>query len=243
MQKAPAGKLPPLLHSVSNLSRVTYGLAHLSKAAKKLLVSILASFASVCAFGGYFLDSSLMDCVAVDNLRSALSPRKHPWSVLLCQQHREVAARRFMTSCVLCLALPTVSGVDDLSIAFVLPYAAMILGGGPGTDLWPLTNSRAEPAVPFAGLFRLVDVPLSNCIHSGISNIYVSSPHCGALCLVSHATTASYLWSVKMCIMMHLTSASSCCYADSPSGLLFICVTLLNACHTQLVLPAGTDPV
>ncbi|WIA11251.1 hypothetical protein OEZ85_011378 [Tetradesmus obliquus] len=50
---------------------------------------------------------------------------------------------------------------------------AMILGGGPGTDLWPLTNSRAEPAVPFAGLFRLIDVPLSNCIHSGISNIYV----------------------------------------------------------------------
>jgi glucose-1-phosphate adenylyltransferase len=49
----------------------------------------------------------------------------------------------------------------------------MILGGGPGTDLWPLTNSRAEPAVPFAGLFRLIDVPLSNCIHSGISNIYV----------------------------------------------------------------------
>jgi glucose-1-phosphate adenylyltransferase len=49
----------------------------------------------------------------------------------------------------------------------------MILGGGSGTDLWPLTNSRAEPAVPFAGLFRLIDVPLSNCIHSGISNIYV----------------------------------------------------------------------
>ncbi|KAF8057762.1 ADG2 [Scenedesmus sp. PABB004] len=50
---------------------------------------------------------------------------------------------------------------------------AMILGGGPGTDLWPLTNSRAEPAVPFAGLFRLIDVPLTNCIHSGVSSIYV----------------------------------------------------------------------
>lgn len=49
----------------------------------------------------------------------------------------------------------------------------MILGGGAGTDLWPLTNSRAEPAVPFAGLFRLIDVPLSNCIHSGLTNIYV----------------------------------------------------------------------
>lgn len=49
----------------------------------------------------------------------------------------------------------------------------MVLGGGPGTDLWPLTHTRAEPAVPFAGLFRLIDVPVSNCIHSGISNIYV----------------------------------------------------------------------
>lgn len=39
--------------------------------------------------------------------------------------------------------------------------------------MWPLTNSRAEPAVPFAGLFRLIDVPLSNCIHSGITKIYV----------------------------------------------------------------------
>lgn len=53
------------------------------------------------------------------------------------------------------------------------PCTAMILGGGPGTDLWPLTNSRAEPAVPFAGLFRLIDVPLSNCIHSGVRQIYV----------------------------------------------------------------------
>lgn len=49
----------------------------------------------------------------------------------------------------------------------------MILGGGPGQDLWPLTDTRAEAAVPFAGLFRLIDVPVSNCIHSGISNIYV----------------------------------------------------------------------
>lgn len=50
---------------------------------------------------------------------------------------------------------------------------AMILGGGPGTDLYPLTRTRAEPAVPFAGLFRLIDVPVSNCVNSGITNIYV----------------------------------------------------------------------
>ncbi len=62
--------------------------------------------------------------------------------------------------------------LKDLLLAFCC-LAAMILGGGAGQDLWPLTNNRAEPAVPFAGLFRLIDVPLSNCIHSGISNIYV----------------------------------------------------------------------
>jgi hypothetical protein len=43
----------------------------------------------------------------------------------------------------------------------------MILGGGPGRDLRPLTDRRAEPAMPFAGLFRLIDFPISNCINSG----------------------------------------------------------------------------
>jgi len=43
----------------------------------------------------------------------------------------------------------------------------MVLGGGPGTELRPLTDMRAEPAMPFAGLFRLIDFPISNCINSG----------------------------------------------------------------------------
>ena len=48
-----------------------------------------------------------------------------------------------------------------------------ILGGGQGTRLWPLTRDRAKPAVPIAGKFRLVDFPVSNCIHSNIRHIYV----------------------------------------------------------------------
>ncbi|KIY92748.1 Glucose-1-phosphate adenylyltransferase [Monoraphidium neglectum] len=44
----------------------------------------------------------------------------------------------------------------------------MILGGGPGNELRPLTDVRAEPAVPFAGLFRLIDIPISNCINSAM---------------------------------------------------------------------------
>jgi len=51
--------------------------------------------------------------------------------------------------------------------------AAVILGGGRGERLKPLTRFRAKPAVPFAGMYRLVDVPISNCLHAGIDRIYV----------------------------------------------------------------------
>ena len=49
----------------------------------------------------------------------------------------------------------------------------VVLGGGRGTRLYPLTALRAKPAVPLMGRYRLVDIPLSNCIHSGISQIFV----------------------------------------------------------------------
>ncbi len=50
---------------------------------------------------------------------------------------------------------------------------AIILGGGRGTRLYPLTKLRAKPAVPIAGKYRLIDIPLSNCINSGIYRIAV----------------------------------------------------------------------
>ncbi len=50
---------------------------------------------------------------------------------------------------------------------------AVILGGGRGARLQPLTKLRAKPAVPIAGKFRLIDIPISNCINSDIRNIYV----------------------------------------------------------------------
>ena len=45
---------------------------------------------------------------------------------------------------------------------------AIILGGGAGTRLYPLTKLRAKPAVPLAGKYRLIDIPVSNCINSEI---------------------------------------------------------------------------
>ena len=50
---------------------------------------------------------------------------------------------------------------------------SVVLGGGKGTRLYPLTLQRSKPAVPIAGKYRLVDIPISNCLNSGYNRIYV----------------------------------------------------------------------
>ena len=50
---------------------------------------------------------------------------------------------------------------------------ALILGGGAGSRLFPLTQMRSKPAVPLGGKYRLIDVPISNCINSNITQIFV----------------------------------------------------------------------
>jgi glucose-1-phosphate adenylyltransferase len=62
------------------------------------------------------------------------------------------------------------TGRQTLNTSNVL---CVILGGGRGTRLFPLTKERAKPAVPLAGKYRLVDVPISNCINSGLRRIYL----------------------------------------------------------------------
>jgi glucose-1-phosphate adenylyltransferase len=64
----------------------------------------------------------------------------------------------------------TPSGRQSLNTSNVL---SVIMGGGQGTRLFPLTKDRAKPAVPLAGKYRLVDIPISNCINSGLRRIYV----------------------------------------------------------------------
>jgi glucose-1-phosphate adenylyltransferase len=49
----------------------------------------------------------------------------------------------------------------------------LILGGGRGARLYPLTKHRSEPAVPIAGKYRLIDIPISNCLNSGMNRVYV----------------------------------------------------------------------
>src|SRR5208282_5528905 len=55
----------------------------------------------------------------------------------------------------------------------MLDVLSLILGGGRGTRLYPLTKLRSKPAVPIAGKYRLIDLPISNCLNSGLNRIYV----------------------------------------------------------------------
>jgi len=53
----------------------------------------------------------------------------------------------------------------------------VLLAGGQGERLWPLTRDRAKPAVPFGGLYRIIDFTLSNCINSGLRKIYIATQY------------------------------------------------------------------
>jgi glucose-1-phosphate adenylyltransferase len=57
---------------------------------------------------------------------------------------------------------------------------AIILGGGAGTRLYPLTRERAKPAVPVGGKYRLIDIPISNCLNSGLNYIFVLTQYLSA---------------------------------------------------------------
>ena len=63
--------------------------------------------------------------------------------------------------------------MSELSLDLQRDVIAIVLGGGQGSRLRPLTTERAKPAVPLCGSYRLVDIPLSNCIHSKINSIYL----------------------------------------------------------------------
>jgi len=63
--------------------------------------------------------------------------------------------------------------LDQTLEAVMSNLTSVILGGGQGTRLDPLTKVRAKPAVPIAGKFRLIDIPISNCLHSGIKHIFI----------------------------------------------------------------------
>src|SRR5438128_10849442 len=63
-----------------------------------------------------------------------------------------------------------VNGPTECTMHGVL---SLILGGGRGTRLYPLTMLRSKPAVPVAGKYRLIDIPISNCLNSGLNRVFV----------------------------------------------------------------------
>ena len=62
---------------------------------------------------------------------------------------------------------------------------APILGGGDGSRLRPLTRMRSKPAVPIAGKYRLIDIPISNCINPGIYRIDILTSSIPILCIAT----------------------------------------------------------
>src|SRR5438552_15233912 len=85
------------------------------------------------------------------------------------ERRQQFDKRGTHTACLTC-PLPLAPCPLSLPMDNVL---ALVLGGGRGTRLYPLTKYRSKPAVPLAGKYRIIDIPLSNCINSGLNRIYV----------------------------------------------------------------------
>ncbi len=65
------------------------------------------------------------------------------------------------------------SPIIQLIMEKTIKMISLILGGGQGSRLYPLTKDRSKPAVPIAGKYRLIDIPISNCINSGVRRMFV----------------------------------------------------------------------
>ncbi len=73
----------------------------------------------------------------------------------------------------------------------------ILLAGGAGERLWPLTRERAKPAVPFGGIYRIIDITLSNCINSGLRKVYILTQY-KALSLNRHLRAGWNILSPEM---------------------------------------------
>ncbi len=82
----------------------------------------------------------------------------------------------------------------------------VILGGGRGTRLFPLTRDRAKPAVPFGGKYRLIDIPMSNCIHWGFKHIFVLTQYKSAS--LNNHMSQTYVFDMFTRGFVHILAAS-----------------------------------
>ncbi|OEL25880.1 Glucose-1-phosphate adenylyltransferase large subunit 3, chloroplastic/amyloplastic [Dichanthelium oligosanthes] len=95
-----------------------------------------------------------------------------PWAL---RGRRRLSVRMSVVTTEAASAAAAVGASEDqvLEARNAKTVVAVILGGGAGTRLFPLTKRRAKPAVPIGGAYRLIDVPMSNCINSGINKVYI----------------------------------------------------------------------
>ncbi|GJN23407.1 hypothetical protein PR202_gb11055 [Eleusine coracana subsp. coracana] len=95
-----------------------------------------------------------------------------PWAL---PGRRRLSVRMSVATTEAASAAAAVGGSEEEMLEARDPktVVAVILGGGAGTRLFPLTKRRAKPAVPIGGAYRLIDVPMSNCINSGINKMYI----------------------------------------------------------------------
>ena len=89
---------------------------------------------------------------------------------------------------------------------------SIILAGGAGSRLYPLTAERAKPAVPFGGRYRIIDFTLSNCLHSGLRRILVLT-QCMSHSLQQHLRDG---WSIYNSDLAEYHHAGSSTDADRP---------------------------
>eukprot|EP00249_Psilotum_nudum_P018123 c26647_g1_i1 orf=89-1723(+) len=121
------------------------------------------STAPLSAFFGDCLSVSCFLCLKLNVFR-----KRHRFS---CTKTRRAASAS--TSIFTDVAEKIVSPTREKAQADTRTVVAVILGGGAGTRLFPLTNNRAKAAVPIGGAYRLIDVPMSNCINHGINKVYI----------------------------------------------------------------------
>ena len=119
---------------------------------------------------------------------------------------------------------------------------AVILGGGAGTRLFPLTRERAKPAVPLAGKYRLVDVPISNCINSGLDRIFVLTQFNSAS--LNNHIFRSYIFDrfsggFVTVLAAQQTSASERWYQGTADAVRQTCQHFQSYPHEQVVILSG----
>ena len=122
---------------------------------------------------------------------------------------------------------------------------AIVLAGGRGNRLQPLTLDRSKPAVPFGGIYRIIDATLSNCIHSKIYKIMVFPQYCGQS-LVDHLEAGWNIFNLSLGHFLKIVHARMSAHDDYYKGTADAVrhnLPLIRQIHSDLVLVLSADHI